>query len=80
MKNTMYFPNFSSGDHFILLSGTICAILVEGFMRNICVQLFRIWTNGSKIFSIFNSDDHFVLWSKTISATLVEGNICVKLF
>ena len=32
-----YFSIFSSGSHFVQ-SCTICAILVEGFMVNICVK------------------------------------------
>ena len=28
-------------------SKTICAILVEGIMRNNSVKLFQIWTSGS---------------------------------
>ena len=28
-------------------SKTVCAILVEGIMRNISVKLFKIWTSGS---------------------------------
>ena len=31
---------WSSGDHFVMPSGTICAILVEGIMRNNSVKLF----------------------------------------
>ena len=34
------FSIFSSGSHFIQLSGTILAILVEGHPRNISVKLF----------------------------------------
>ena len=33
-------PIFSSGGHFVQLKGTVCAILVEGIMRNISVKLF----------------------------------------
>ena len=31
---------FYSGSHFIRQSKTVCAILIEGIMRNICVKLF----------------------------------------
>ena len=31
---------FSSGGHFVQQSITVCAILVEGIMRNISVKLF----------------------------------------
>ena len=31
---------WSSGDHFVQPSGTICAILVEGIIRNNSVKLF----------------------------------------
>ena len=34
------FSTFSSGGHFVQLSGTILAILVEGHVRNISVKLF----------------------------------------
>ena len=32
----------STGGHFVRLSRTICAILVEGIMRNISVKLYVI--------------------------------------
>ena len=32
-------PIFSFGDHFVQKSRTVCAILVEGNMRNISVKL-----------------------------------------
>ena len=35
-----FFSIFSSGGHFILLSGTILAIFVEGHLINISVKLF----------------------------------------
>ena len=35
------FSTFSSGDHFVLRSVTICAILVEGIMGNIHVNYFK---------------------------------------
>ena len=38
---------WSSGGPFVQLSGTICAILVEGIMRNNSEKLFSIWTTGS---------------------------------
>ena len=31
---------FCFGSHFAWRSGTVCAILVEGIMMNICVKLF----------------------------------------
>ena len=30
----------SSGDHFVHWSGTVCAIFIEGIIRNISVKLF----------------------------------------
>ena len=36
-----FFSIFSPGHHFILQSGTILAILVEGHPRNISVKLFK---------------------------------------
>ena len=41
------FPNFSSGGHFALQNGTICAILVVGIKGNIHVKLLYIWPSGS---------------------------------
>ena len=38
---------WSCGGPFVQQSGTICAILVEGIMRNNSVNLFRIWANDS---------------------------------
>ena len=38
---------WSSGSPFVQRSRTICAILVEGNMRNNSVNLFRIWASGS---------------------------------
>ena len=35
-----FFSIFSSGSHFVHRSGTILAILVEGYPRNISVKLF----------------------------------------
>ena len=37
----------SSVGPFVWWSGTICAILVDGIMRNFSVKLFGIWTRGS---------------------------------
>ena len=37
---------WSSSGPFVQQSGTICAILVEGIMRNNSVNLFLIWTSG----------------------------------
>ena len=36
MSFLRFFSYFSSGRHFIYKSRTICTILVEGIMRNIC--------------------------------------------
>ena len=79
---------WSSGDHFVQPSGTICAILVEGIMRKNPVKLFWIWTSGSmrcrlKIFIIWSSGSPFVQRSRNICAILVEGimrNNSKKLF
>ena len=38
---------WSSGNPFVRRSGTICAILEEGIIRNNSVNLFRIWASGS---------------------------------
>ena len=35
-----FFSIFSTGGHFFLLNQTICAILMEGIMGNICMKLF----------------------------------------
>ena len=35
------------GGHFFQRSGTICAILVEGIMRNNFMNLIQIWVSGS---------------------------------
>ena len=32
----VFSSNFSSGGCFVLLSGTVCAILLEGIMRKMC--------------------------------------------
>ena len=59
---------------FVWRSGTICAILVEGIMRNYSVlKIFLIWSSGGP----------FVQRSGTICAIMVEGimrNNSVKLF
>ena len=39
---------WSSGGPLIQQNGTICAILVEGIMRNNSVNLFWIWASGSE--------------------------------
>ena len=39
---------WSFGDHFVHLSRTICAILVECIMRNNSVKIFWTWTSGSR--------------------------------
>ena len=38
---------FSSGSHFVWLSGTVWANLVEGLIREIRVKLFRIWAKNA---------------------------------
>ena len=38
---------WSSVGLFVQQSGTICANLVEGIMKNTSVNLFRIWASGS---------------------------------
>ena len=47
---------WSSGDPRDRWSGIICAILVEGIMGNVLVQLFLIWTSGSGGDMSFNSN------------------------
>ena len=39
---------WSSVDQFLRWSNTICAILVEGILRNNSVKLFWIWTSSSE--------------------------------
>ena len=39
--------NFSSGGYFVQQGRTGLVVLVEGLMRNICVELFLFWTSGS---------------------------------
>ena len=41
------FITWSSGCPFVRRSGTICANLAEGIMRNNAVKLFLFWTSGS---------------------------------
>ena len=38
---------WSSGSSFVQQSGTICAIMVKGIMRNNSVKSLKIWTSGS---------------------------------
>ena len=65
---------WSSAGTFVQWSGTICAILVEGIMKNNSVQLFWIrslsWSSGSP----------FALQSGTICAILVGGTILWSYF
>ena len=64
------------------------AILMDGIMRNISVNLFIFNLDQRvrctlKIFLIYSSGGHFVQLSRTICAILVEGimrNTFVKLF
>ena len=39
---------WSSGGPFVQRSGTICAILFKGIIRNNSVKLLKIWTSGSR--------------------------------
>ena len=50
---------WSSGGIFVQWSGTICAILVDGIMRNNSVNLYRIW--ASCLFVCFLTT-HQPLW------------------
>ena len=66
-----YFLSGALVAHFVQLSRTICAILVEGIMINISLNLFQIWASGleemsSKRFLIWSSGGPRVQWSKTI--------------
>ena len=46
-----------------LWSKTICAILVEGMVRNISVKLFLIWTSGlDQKKTSFKDISHLELW------------------
>ena len=83
------FSIFSFDGHFVPRSGTISAILVEGFSKeHFCEIILKSadWPGRRwrlKGFSIFRFDGHFVQRSGTILAILVEGhprNISVKLF
>ena len=42
------FLTWSSGSPFVQQSITICAILLDGIMRNNAVKLFYIWVSGSR--------------------------------
>ena len=45
----MQFKDFSVlslGSQFVHHSRALWAILVEGFIRNICVELFQIWSSS----------------------------------
>ena len=67
----------SSGDPFIQRSGTICAVLVEGIIRNNSVKSFEfgpvVQEMSFKIFLISSSAHPPVCWSRTIYAILIEG-------
>ena len=39
---------YSSDGHFVQWSKTVCAIMVEGIMRNISMESFLIWNIVSK--------------------------------
>ena len=77
---------FSSGGHFVHLSKTVLAILVEGQLRNIPMKFNKIGPRVQeeltfKDFSIFSSGGHLVYRSRTILAILVGshlGNIPMK--
>ena len=79
---------WGSGGRLVQWSRTICAILVEGIMRNNSLNLYRIWASGSggdvvKVFLFWSSGGSPVQWSKTICAILKGGmikNINVLLF
>ena len=65
---------------FVQWSGTICAILVNGIMRNnLCEIILNLeqgfWRRCFKIFLIWSSCSLFVQQSGTICAILVEGII-----
>ena len=83
------FSNFSSGGHFVQLSRTILAILVEGHPEeHFCEIILKLgqWSRRRyrlKVFLFFSFGGHFVQRSRTILALLIEGhqrNIPVKLF
>ena len=64
---------YSSGGSFVGWSRSICAILLEGMIRNIlnldqCFRRCRLW-----IYLIYSSGDPFVWQRRTICAILVEG-------
>ena len=74
---------WSYGGPFVQRSRNICAILIEGIMRNNYVNLFRIWTSGSGDVIIWSSGGPPVQWSGNIYKILKEGimgNIHMKLF
>ena len=76
----------SSGSPIVQWSRTVCAIFVQGVMRNNSVKLFEFGPVGKilfKIFLIWRTGDPPVWWSGTIYANLEEGIIGiihVKLF
>ena len=77
--NWKIFLIWSSGGPFALRRGTICAILVEGIMRNNSVIFFFEFGPLSQeempfeYNSIWSSGGHFVQWSGTTYAILEEG-------
>ena len=77
----------SSGSPFIQPSGSICAILIQGIMRNISIIFFlnldQWFICRLQIFLIYSSGGPFVQPSGTVCAILVEDiirNHSVKLF
>ena len=76
-----------SGSPFVRRSVTICAISVEGIMRNNSVKLFEFGSVVQEMlfkrFLIWSSGCPPVLWSRAIYAILKEGivgNIHVKVY
>ena len=59
---------WSYGGPFVQRSGTICAILVKGIIRNNSVKLFSIWISGSREGVIKR---HYL--SKALTAPLFGG-------
>ena len=53
-------------------SETICAILVEGIMRNNSVNLFRIWASGSG--DVVYKISYLELWPP--SCPVEQNNLC----
>ena len=62
---------WSSGSPFVQWSVTICAILVEGIIKNNSVKLFSIWISGS---DAVQKISYLELWSP--SCSVEQNHLC----